>query len=216
MPQFMTLWEIAHRWHNVIPSDLDNSSVTPDVRDTLLALIEEILMGHITLGECTMAREIKNGIEYPACLEWMPVQQLPAELVEMYSSGVLRREALHSYGLSLKTVFDWCNWREYEVPEFSVPAWVYAESPGGKTLRTSKPRPEAEDRSKCQEIAARKWAENPSIRIAEMARDEDIRREGNGALYRESTLLSWLREIAPATVKGKPGRPRREENTPSK
>lgn len=215
IPNYLSLWEIAHRWHNALPSSVDESSLTPEIRDTLLALIEATLMGVISLGESVMLREVKGGFAFPARLEWMRVKELPVELAEMYSSGVLVRKSLQAHSLSLKTVFDWCNWCGYEAPAFCIPAWLDGE-PGTEVMpRAAKSRPEAEDKAKCQEIAARKWTENPSIRIAAMARDDAIHREGNGGLYTEPTLLGWLREVAPNTVKGKPGRPRLG-NTPPK
>jgi hypothetical protein len=45
-----------------------------------------------------------------------------------------------------------------------------------------------------------------------MARDREIQIEGNGRLYRETTVRRWLYEIAPRTVRRKPGHPR--ENRP--
>lgn len=42
IPNVLSLWEVAHRWHDAIPSASDESSVTREIRDTLLALIEQV------------------------------------------------------------------------------------------------------------------------------------------------------------------------------
>ena len=82
----------------------------------------------------------------------------------------------------------------------------------GITEETYIERPEAEDKKSCQEIALRKWKADPSIRIAEMARDDKVRRDGNGGLYEEATVCRWLREVAPLGIRGRKGRPSKKSS----
>lgn len=211
IPNYLSIWELAHRWHGAVPSFADESSVSRDIRDTLLALINAVLNSQVGLYDLVVAWMGEDTQEHSPRVYEMAVEKVPKEFEEMFSSGRLDRELLQAYCLSLESVFMWCVRAGYDVPGFCVPAWALAE-PKVEAVTRIKARPEAEDKAKCQEIAVRKWAESPRTRIAEMARDRDIRVEGNGGLYTEPTVLSWLREVAPATVKGRPGRPRREGN----
>jgi hypothetical protein len=213
IPNYLSLWELAHLWHNTVPSSVDDSSVTREVRDTLLTLIENVLSSQMVVYDVVVGWAVDGEKKHSPMLYEIPLEEIPQEFEQMFHTGILDRNTLQAYRLSRESVFDWCMRDGYDPPYFCIPAWAMTE-PKAEAVG-AKVRPEAEDKTKCQEIAAKKWAENPRIRIAEMARDRAIRVEGSGGLYKEPTLLGWLREVAPDTVKGKPGRPRRE-NTPPK
>ena len=83
-----------------------------------------------------------------------------------------------------------------------------------EVLQTSKPsplRPDQQDRAMCQTIAKRIWAEHPDMTIADMTKRPEIQIEGNGKAYRgKNTLRNWLKEVAPAFVRNRRGRPKKK------
>lgn len=212
-PNFMSIWELAHRWHGTIPSDNNESSITPAIRDTINAFLESVLNSELTLYEIVVFGSANNTRRRGPELRPWALEELPAEFEQMYQSGVYRRDLLAYYRVDLETVFRWALHNDFEVPDFCIPKWAYTDSSTAATQ--PRPKPSAQDKAACQAIAKRKWAESQSIRIAEMARDREIQIEGNGKHYSEATLQAWLREVAPDTVKGRPGRPSKassEEN----
>lgn len=209
IPNYLSVWELAHRWHGAIPSANGDLSVTREIRDVLLALVHAIQGSALTVfnNEGTWLGQIDRR-KWPLTAE--PAYEPPPRIFEeMLASGILDRSVLQEYSIPLESVFRWCINKEYDVPDFCIPAWARVW-PKAEIAPRAKVRIEAEDKAKCQETAARKWAENPHIRIAAMAKDPDIKVQGNGGIYRPPTMLRWLREIAPDTVKGRPGRPRRQ------
>ncbi len=64
-------------------------------------------------------------------------------------------------------------------------------------------RPDMCDKRVCQTIAKRRWCGDDRVGVAAMARDREIQIEGNGRLYRESTVRRWLYKVAPATIRRK-------------
>jgi hypothetical protein len=131
------------------------------------------------------------------------------DLENMYLKGRYDRQILVTYWINLADLFEWAIYNRIDdfpvfvEPDPSDPIWGTPKP----NAAASPSRPEIEDRKRCQEIAFAKWQADPTIPIAQMARDEAIRREGNGAQYRPPTLWRWLREVAPAGVRGKRGRP---------
>jgi hypothetical protein len=204
-PDYMSIWELAHRWHDAVPSDDSETSVTPAIRDTLGALLQSIVNAEFAVYEMVVGGEAENGATRGSRITPWPLDGVPVELEQMYLSGVYRRELLAYYRLSLETAFHWAVHKGFEVPDFCIPDWLSTGSPPATAER--KPKASAQDKATCQAIAKRKWSEDPNIRIAEMARDREIQIEANGKHYTEPTLLAWLREVAPDTVKGRPGRP---------
>lgn len=77
---------------------------------------------------------------------------------------------------------------------------------GGKSVGQHL-RPVQQARIACTQIAANLWKENPTMPIAQMARHEIVRRYGGASHYNEDTVTGWLRDVAPAEVRGKRGRP---------
>ncbi len=210
IPDYMSLWEISHRWHDGIPLE-DERSVTREIRDTLIVLLGAVMNSRIALYEETVGWPVEVSPKRDPSVFVESVEELPAEFEEMFLTGIYDRKLLAYYRVSLSGVFWWAVNSGFSFPDFLIPAEAFMKE-GPPTIQ-AKPRPEAEDKARCQEISQRKWKQNPLTRIAEMARDQEVRRQGNGGLYEEPTLLRWLREVAPEGVKGRPGRPRKVLDT---
>jgi hypothetical protein len=135
------------------------------------------------------------------------LEELPREIEEMFVSGIYDAIVLSKYRVDLESVFNWAlDYCPESIPWFCVPEYARGK-PEAKGNSDAKPRPEAEDKRRCQDIARLKWSEDDQIRIAEMARSREVQLEGNGALYGLVTVMGWLREVAPDAVRNRRGRP---------
>jgi len=177
-------------------------------------LLQGVMDSHLWLHHPAVGWPVDPQSERTPSVMYLEVDAPPPEFEEMFVSGRYTRESLAHYRVECESVFHWAVDWEFNPPEFVVPLeFLRSDKPENGNRST---RPETEDKQACQEIAKRKWAADPDIRIAVMARDPEIKREGNGALYTDETIWRWLREVAPAGVKGRPGRPakRREPGIP--
>lgn len=62
----------------------------------------------------------------------------------------------------------------------------------------------------CQQIAVAIWQKEPSRRIAEVIRDELIQEYGGAKYFNDDTVREWIKVVAPADVRARRGRPRKE------
>lgn len=206
-PAYMSIWDVAFHWHDIPAPHEDPPALPPVVRDTVTALLHQIVNSKIGLYEPVIGRCREHGRTDSSCVIMGEVENLPDELGEMFTSGVYERESLAYYRMRVDALFFWAVREGFHVPDFAVvPEYVLADSEELQAT-SRRARPEAEDRRLCQEIAKRRWADDEQIRIAEMAREPEIQVQGNGGLYEEATLRRWLREVAPPAVRGRAGRP---------
>jgi len=76
-----------------------------------------------------------------------------------------------------------------------------------KTLRINQ-----QIRIACQQIAGEIWRNEPNRTIASIVQDELIQKYGGAAYYEDDTVREWIKEIAPAEVKNRRGRPRKNRD----
>ena len=126
---------------------------------------------------------------------------------------------------------------EYQLPEDQLPpgywfqrrhwtreeweAWhSEQETLGRKTTYTEavddssngdakKLRPSQAVRIACQQIASSIWRTQPDRTIASIVRDEIVQKLGGAEYYADETVREWIKEVAPANVSGRRGRPRK-------
>ena len=149
IPNVLSLWEVAHRWHDAIPSASDESSVTREIRDTLLALIEQVAIGNMHPYYTTTVWEGEGEQKHSPSIYGFQLQSVPEEFQEMFLSGVLQRETLQAYSVSVETIFHWCNSAGYEPPDFCIPASAFVSAKVGAVAPPpAETRPETEDAAK--------------------------------------------------------------------
>lgn len=73
--------------------------------------------------------------------------------------------------------------------------------------KEQKLRLDQEDKQKTQECAKKIWEKEPNKTIASMCKNEEVL--SFCRQYKEKTHRKWVSEVAPPTVKGKRGRPRK-------
>lgn len=64
-----------------------------------------------------------------------------------------------------------------------------------------------------QQIARVIWKEEPDKTIAAMCKDERILKYGGAQYYVEEVIRRWLRQVAPAAISAKRGRPKKQNPT---
>jgi len=203
-PQFLSILDVAHHWCDV-PVPVELGPLPPSVRNMVTALLGALLNGRLGVYEPTVVRVPVPGLVEQISLYMHPIEELPVKLEEMFCSGIYDAKVLATLRLRVEEVFMWAADGTGDIPDFCIPEWAWSKPE--QSNATTKVRPEAEDKRKCQEIARQRWAEDDEIRIAEMARTREIQIEGNGALYQPVTVIGWLREVAPDAVRNRRGRP---------
>lgn len=81
--------------------------------------------------------------------------------------------------------------------------------PSKQEEAVEKLRANQEARIACCQIAKAIWKDDPSRTIASVVKDELIQKYGGGSYYVEETVREWVRRVAPAGVREKRGRPRK-------
>ena len=204
-PQYLSILDVAHHWHDVaVP--IEPGPLPPAVRRMVTSLLQGVLDSELWIYEPIVVPTGIHGRAASSSVYMRPAESPPPEIEDMFLTGVYDAKLLALYRLDIDDILWWAasNGAE-DIPDFCI-----SERFRGKpepSAPGAKPRPEAEDKQLCQEIARRKWAEDDQIRIAEMARRHEIQVEGNGRLYAPETVARWLREAAPETVRNRPGRP---------
>ena len=202
-PSHLSIWDLGHHWVGKTAAQDDVASL-PEVQRAMTLLLQAVTVGGVMVCEAIVLTQTQPASGRKS-VEMLPIDDVE-NLHELLTSGRYERKTLANYWISLHDLFMWCIHADIDFPDFVVPD---TRDPifGGSEKKETTTRPEVIDKKLCQDIALEKWKADPLIRIAEMARDHDIRRVGNGALYGEPTLWRWLREIAPSEVKGRRGRP---------
>ncbi len=129
IPDHLSLWELAHRWHDAVPSAVDDSSVTRAIRDTLLALIQEVLRERLPVYRLDIDWMVEGEKKHsPSFGRFDPPREMVMEdFEEMFRSGTLDRSILQAYSANLDDVFQWCDHEEYDPPDLGNPAPVTTE-----------------------------------------------------------------------------------------
>jgi hypothetical protein len=210
-PQYLNLWELAFHWVG-LPAPLSPAEIPPKVQRTAAMLVQAVLMRQLPAYEAPLMRDTRSKDPRDEQLEMMEVCDVN-DLHNAFIESRLDRTVLTQYWVATGEVFRWGLWHNVVLPSFVQPD---PDDPDfasvGEPAQAARARPEAEDKKSCQEIALRKWKANSSIRIAEMARDDEVRRDGNGGLYEEATVCRWLREVAPLGIRGRKGRPSKKSS----
>lgn len=96
---------------------------------------------------------------------------------------------------------------QFKIP---LPSWFPSKKPPAKEQSIPQPRKKSktsevsEKRQKaCQDVARKKWAEDPNITITDMIDCQDIIDACDGKFYSEKYLRNWINDLCPNR---KPGR----------
>lgn len=94
-------------------------------------------------------------------------------------------------------------------PRFLFPEQRVAADAAPVAEKEISPRQNQLDKARCQAIAQALWDTHPQRTIADMTKDKQIQKFGNGGQYTQETLEAWLREVDPRAPDKKTGRPKK-------
>lgn len=213
---YLSLWEVAHRWHGIDPNKTEPASLPLVVQDTLRYLCRAVLDGEIGLyrPECINATD--GAGEYFREVRYCAVDELPIALRSCAFARDCDKSVLDDHLISRHELFERYMWRGGEFPDFwedekliTDLGGVFREPAAQEDQKAPKPNSSLFDQSLCQAIAKALWDIDPSMTIEAMTKHPSILKYGNGGLYKgKNTLRDWLSPVAPKDVK-KPGRPKK-------
>lgn len=218
LSNYLSLWEIAHRWHNADPNKTDPENLPFEIQDTLRYLSRLVLAGKLYLHEQLFISikndhgNVKNQSHLIGCGE------IPPAYEECVTERKYTKKVLDIYLIDRVDLFRFSVINDEPFPDFWWDASIvvtvgghYTENsdPASKTQILAAARISIIDKSICQAVAKTLWEIYPDMNITRMTKHPSILKYGGGSNYPgKNTLRDWLREVAPEHLKNKPGRPK--------
>ena len=235
----LSIWEIAHRWHDHDPNITDPKALPLEVQDTLRFLTRK--MAYHELPSCSSkgvryvidadiqsrediishhenANDLSQGEKdsiYENYLTYMDNKMsCHNEIIEgfelCYEQRIYDKEKLdHSYTLQYKLAHT-CETYGISLPAFWYPEnWNKSPSKDAEAQEEKKLRPNQLAKQLCQAIASTLWAEYPEFTIQQIITHPSLKRFGNGAHYEERTLREWVKTVDPRPEDTRRGRPKK-------
>lgn len=215
---YLSLWEVAHRWHGVDPNKSDPSDLPLVVQDTLRYLCGAVLSGDVPLCISNVIDANDGHGNYFREIRYYEVEEIPLALQSCAFARTYDKAVLDSHVISRHSLFERSIWGHGKFPDFwedekliTDLGGVFLESESLESQKSPSPNSSLFDQSLCQAIAKTLWDIHPTMTIAAMTKHPAILKYGNGSLYKgKNTLRDWLSPVAPEHVK-KPGRPKKAE-----
>lgn len=200
---YLSIWEVAHRWAGVDPDSTDPNNLPEDIRYYIHKMIEGYLGEELKLRRANGYRVVRDPL--PFILFWN------LNLFFNYMWSCLSEDHFDKCRLSnlyvrRRELLNLCKADEIEPPDF----WVKQRPPEAtsKANVTNRPKEEETDRLLCQAIAATLWSLDPNIHPTHLAKSKVIQRYGQGRSYKDlNTIKRWIAEVDPLKNSRKPGRP---------
>lgn len=218
---YLSIWEIAHRWHLSEPNKSDPENLTFQIQDSLRFLARLILSGRIPLLDevFTTNLEAQSTNRYDHLMFEAP--EIPKAYEECVFQRKYDKSIIDAYLINQADLFRYCVMNDFPFPDFWFDDGLLAAIGASKATETAiNDRPEINkqtarqsviDKELCQSIARTLWDIYPDTRIAQMAKHKAIQLYGNGRQYKgKHTLQDWLSEVAPPHIKNRPGRPKKK------
>lgn len=236
----LSIWEIAHRWHDHDPNITDPEKLPLEVQDKLRFLTRR--MAYHDLPSCSR-RGVQNWTDNAIISEseYMQNNEDDGEYdpdkydYEAYYQNVSRRVDKHR---EITKNFDQCYERriydkevldntftlryllpklckryEFDLPKFWFPDGIDHDNPEndkGAESTGQKLRPNQIDRQLCQAVASTLWAEFPQMNIVKIIGHKGIQTYCNGAQYTAATLREWVKHLDPRPEDKRRGRPKKQ------
>lgn len=209
----LSLWEIACRINELDPRAVNTKDLPLKVRDSLKALTRAIhyhenmpVLNYRGIENHTVRNE-KTGLSYDN-------DTVHTKISECYENESFDKDFLDTVYFENETFANWCLKQNIPLPQFWFPnGWHLHE-----LIKVENTKPEINFRSNqidkfvCQAVSRTLWDIFPEMTIAAMCQHDAIQIYGNGKLYiGVHTLRDWISEVAPEHIKGKKGRPKKQQ-----
>lgn len=214
----MSIWELAHRWVDENPMVPDNSPIPLNVQPILRALSSAVARGQL-LGLPVRIFELQESNPddptYEAVIDPQHYFPMSVETLDALISTEPNRKVLDGVFVQFVDVFYWVTKQRPipDFPDFIVPEWAWSktEKPPNNEQTTPaqtsrRPKEELISKALCQGAATALWHEHPDMPIAQVSKHGSLIKL-LGKDYEETTRYRWVREVAPESVKNRPGRP---------
>lgn len=214
--RYMSLWELAHRWEDAGPAASNETPIPVKVQDVLRSVCFAVATGELYAVHPDVVTGGGPDSFFNSRVVFDPqICQVATddELLQL-ACCTYDRALLKSLFVSLYGVFMWATNFQIPLPDFAIPPELLRESADEiaevqekKPTVTRRAIGELQDRAMVQGAAVTIWCDDPVKPIAQVIKHPAIKRLVGGK-YVENTLRSWVIEVAPATVKRTPGRPK--------
>lgn len=215
---YLSIWEVAHRWHKVDPNKTDPQNLPFEVQDALRFLARAVLSGKVPLLDEVFTTDPKEGRYVKREHFVFEIEQIPSEFEACVNERKYDKTILDAYLISRIDLFRMTVFEGYPFPDFWFDDSILIAL-GGHVSEKTDPEPKAQnlanartsviDKSICQAVAKTLWDIYPNMNITRMTKHPSILKYGGGSNYLgKNTLRDWLREVAPEHLKNKPGRPK--------
>lgn len=225
--RYLSIWEVAHRWHDANPDKTDPADLPLIVQDALRYICRGVLSGSLGLFHIiVMGIDNKyNGSGFRSDIAEIYVDECPAEL-ENCLYRQYDKKVLNSFFIDCIGFFEYCMHSQLsEINSFVdfPPFWsslIDTSSPSVDAADTSTPssaQPIRIDKRlrtqiACQQIAQSIWLNKPDSTNLEIALSQEIQQLGGGSEYQLDTVQEWLSEIDPRDPSKKRGRKRKNNS----
>lgn len=200
---FLTIWDIAHRWADLDADATQPGSLPVDVK----YWIQKIVLGYFAKDLVLRRKDGRSVPDDDLYLVLFNLNIWRTRLWKCLEKDVFDKPFLKSIYVMRSQVITWCAKEYIDPPEF----WAI---PRGKPEPAEKPTinnrspDERVDRYVCQAIALTYWDIDKRIPPAHMAKAKAIGIYGNGKQYTDpNTVNKWISDVDPLKGQRKPGRP---------
>jgi len=207
---FKSIWEVAHRWEEIEPSDIDPPALNEGVNDKIQKLIWAFRREQLILRNY---KGLKVSHPNQSIIDVLFIDWTFFRLNSCLKKKHFPRLLLDRLFVMRSDLLTWCDKDWIEAPEF----WDDREkltntlTPQGKPL-FGRHQTEETDKNRCQAIALTLWGLDPSIHPAHMAKSKAMQIYGNGRSYKGKdeeyeTVKKWIKEVDPLRGERKDGKP---------
>jgi hypothetical protein len=218
--EFMSIWEVAHRWAGTDPDVTNPDNLPSEVKDRLRDLLVAVDK-FINLFNVSGEEELDTYIPIIGTIRPNKNLQKAKQLLLLREYS---KDDLNTFFVQKKEVEEWLRIENEPVPSFwfseddvqfhnkrRKEIHCYSEVEPPSSQKPKKLRDCQIAKIQCQEIAKRLWLAEPKTRIAHMVNHEEVKIKGGGNRFTDKIVAKWLREVAPEDIRGRRGRSKKEE-----
>lgn len=232
LPDVLSVWEIAHRWHSINP--LSEDPLPVPVQDTLRQLTRALYQHKLTIAN-EHGREFGNlmttvdydefvlesedneeagefdleAARYKAFLTHQQQRirqhdELVAEFPACFHGQVYERSLLMGRYVTHHALCEFCDKEGIAFPDF------WTTEPQSTDDKSKRPTRSSQiDKQLVQAVARTLWDIDPDFTIAQLIKHNAIQVYANGGMYKgKHTLRNWISEVDPRADGEKRGRPK--------
>lgn len=200
---FLTIWDIAHRWAGYDADATDPLNLPEDVK----YWIHKVILGYFSKDLTLRRKSGRRVVDEDIYLLVFNITPWRTRLWKCLTIDTFDKDFLNSFYVMRSQIINWCSKEHVDPPGFWTALRPEA-GPAAKPTINNRRKDEEMDRLVCQAIAKSYWDIDPQIHPAHMAKARAIMLYGNGKFYKDpDTIKGWIAEVDPSREQRKSGRP---------